>query len=201
MFESDQNIWIYGAAGSGKTFLALLIKKFYCLKYGIDRICNLATTKNMAVQNGGRTPHSYFKIGHIDENTAHYFNSINDESGESRVRQFINEKIDTPEQNKMKMISFIFIDEVSLLTADMYKVIDLFFRILKAEKDKPFGGIKVLFSGDPMQLNPLPYQSNVAEAIRKKNYGYDSTGGRPFYEANGNSSKCTFCRGRFTIGN
>ena len=47
------------------------------------------------------------------------------------------------------------IDEISFLDVDTLKKIDKNLRILTGRRDKIFGGINVIFSGDLWQLQPV----------------------------------------------
>lgn len=52
-------------------------------------------------------------------------------------------------------IGVLFIDEIGMVKAKLLDLIDTRLRLLKAQLDKPFGGVSVVFCGDFFQLPPV----------------------------------------------
>ena len=50
----------------------------------------------------------------------------------------------------------LLIDEVSMVNAKMIKIVDVVARVYRGYHSKPFGGIKVIYIGDFLQLAPVP---------------------------------------------
>lgn len=127
--ENTQNsLFITGIAGTGKS---VLLK--YFSKETRKSTVVVAFTGIAALNVAGQTIHSFFKLplGIID--VRNWYPS----------RQPIYKKINT-----------IVIDEVSMVRADILDAID---KLMRANQDrkKPFGGVQVIFFGDPYQLSPF----------------------------------------------
>ena len=61
-------------------------------------------------------------------------------------------------QQKQKIIAnltFLIIDEVSMVRCDILDAIDRILRTYKKQRGKPFGGVKILLIGDTFQLPPI----------------------------------------------
>lgn len=131
MENSDKNIFITGRAGTGKSTLLDYFKKTTKKK-----IVVLAPTGVAALNVGGQTIHSFF--------------GFQPDINPSMIsRNFAsNKKI-------YKILDSIVIDEISMVRADLLDCIDLFLRLNGKEKNKPFGGVQVIFIGDLYQLPPV----------------------------------------------
>ncbi len=132
LIESRNNVFITGKAGTGKsTFL-----KYFLNKTTLKNVV-LAPTGVAAVNVGGQTVHSFFKIF----------------PGETRfdIKDILARNLD---ENLIKSLDLIIIDEVSMLRADLFDLIDEILRTL-LKTDEPFGGKKLLLIGDLYQLPPV----------------------------------------------
>ncbi|MCX7820372.1 MAG: AAA family ATPase [Brevinematales bacterium] len=165
--NARKSVFITGKAGTGKsTFLKYFIANT-TLKYIV-----LAPTGVAAVNIGGQTIHSFFKI----------FPGETMSDLEEIIKR--NKKIDL-----LNSIELIIIDEVSMLRADLFDLVDQLLRkILK--NNSPFAGKQLLLIGDLYQLPPVvtskekeifnqfydtPYffSSNVAKEIELKIIEFD----------------------------
>jgi ATP-dependent exoDNAse (exonuclease V) alpha subunit len=131
------NIYITGAAGSGKTYL---LNKYiaYLNEHGAD-IGITASTGIAATHMGGVTIHSWTGLGvrsHINE---YDLESLQE-------KQYL--------WKRMEKVKVLIIDEVSMLHHYRLDMVD---KVLKAFKrnDAPFGGIQVILCGDFFQLPPV----------------------------------------------
>lgn len=127
---SRENIYIAGGAGSGKSSV---VNKFIYemgLHFGSSvNIAVTATTGKAATSIGGRTIHSWSGIG-IDTQVSRVPESV------------VNTDV-------------LIVDEISMLPAYYLDLVDEVCKRAKRSK-KPFGGIQVIFSGDFLQLPPVP---------------------------------------------
>ncbi len=132
---SGENVFLTGAAGSGKSFL---IKKFL-KEFSKNEFPVLASTGAAAVLVGGRTFHSFFGLGIL-------------EGGPEKV--FEKAKKDKRLKKRITAVEGIVIDEVSMISGD---VLDLADRIARwaRENEHPFGGLRVIAVGDFAQLPPV----------------------------------------------
>lgn len=134
--NSDEPVFLTGKAGTGKsTLLRLFLEKTE------KKVAVLAPTGVAALNVGGQTVHSFFKmrpqstLGDV-ERTA------------KRISK--NEK----EARLYKRLDIVVVDEVSMLRADLADCMDVFLRTVRQD-DRPFGGLKIIFIGDLYQLPPV----------------------------------------------
>ncbi len=150
--NTNQNIFLTGKAGTGKTTFLRNITK-----YTHKSVIVAAPTGIAAINAGGVTLHSLFQLpfgAFIPDN-----NGLNN--------QYMSTPINTPrtllssfqmhktKRNMLKKMELLVIDEVSMLRADLLDAIDLILRSVRRERDLPFGGVQVLFIGDLLQLPPV----------------------------------------------
>lgn len=132
---NGDTIFLTGSPGTGKSFvLQVIIPKLFHKNVGIT-----ATTGCAAINVGGTTIHSFFKLK-PDTNVSKHIDKL------------ISTKCDT--YKKIRDLDILIIDEVSMLDSILCNTIS---DILKACKntDKVFGGIQMIFVGDFFQLPPI----------------------------------------------
>ncbi len=130
--ETKKNLFVTGKAGTGKsTFLRYLIDN--CNKKKVV----LAPTGLAAINVGGQTIHSFFKIPPGA--------SLQDarKAGAKLRKQKLFEKLE-----------LLIIDEISMVRADLLDMVDV---ALKAAKEsvEAFGGVQIVLIGDLYQLPPV----------------------------------------------
>jgi nucleoside-triphosphatase THEP1 len=129
---------ITGAAGVGKTYL---VKKIYEeLKEMGKNVALTSTTGINALNLGGITVHKLFGLqNRSDMGYLGYMKS-----------SFLFYGISI----RLSQVDVIIIDEVSMLRADTFELID---EILKQalKNDKPLGGKSIIFTGDFYQIAPV----------------------------------------------
>lgn len=143
-FNSRKNIFITGAAGTGKTTLInhLLKKRNHVL------VCATTGVAALLYENGA-TIHSALKIPinfPTKEELIKYYSSIQNKKSRFNPKYawvFNIEKIDT-----------ILIEELSMCSAYLMMCIDIALRTLR-NIDRPFGGVQFVGVGDFMQLEPV----------------------------------------------
>ena len=146
--ETDQNIFITGKAGTGKTtFLKYITEKT------IKNFIILAPTGVAAINSGGTTINSFFQIDFSVYVPNDKRLSTEKEKDESSPL-FRNFKYNKSKQEIIKNLNILIIDEISMVRCDIIDVMD---KILKAYRNnsKPFGGIQVVLIGDVFQLPPI----------------------------------------------
>lgn len=121
-------VFLTGKAGTGKSTLLNLIKRTFRINMIV-----LAPTGVASVLVGGQTIHSFFKF----------------------PPGWISQKDYKPLSKSMaEKIDLIVIDEISMVRADILDHMDQLLKLSK-KKDKPFGGIPMLWVGDLYQLPPV----------------------------------------------
>ncbi|MGC8765678.1 MAG: AAA family ATPase [Brevinematia bacterium] len=134
LIQEGKNIFITGKAGTGKsTFLR------YFIENSDIPFVILAPTGVAALNIGGQTIHSFFKI--LPHESLSDINGI--------LKRHSRESIEM-----LKEVELIIIDEVSMLRADLFDLMDVILRKL-LKKKKNFAGKQLLLVGDLYQLPPV----------------------------------------------
>ena len=139
---THRSLFLTGKAGTGKsTFLR------YVAAHTKKKHVILAPTGIAAINAGGSTLHSFFKIP---------FHPLvpND------IRYTVRHLRDTLKYNAekikiIKSLELIIIDEVSMVRADIIDFIDKVLRVYCHRMREPFGGKQLLLVGDVYQLEPV----------------------------------------------
>lgn len=131
--ESNDNVFVTGKAGSGKTtFLKHLIKNN-------KKNCIVAAPTGVAAINaGGVTLHSLFGIPF----------------GPITPYDRLDCKFSTYKHEMLLRLDTLIIDEISMVRPDIIDTIDRKLRWV-CESDEPFGGKQVIMFGDLFQLPPV----------------------------------------------
>lgn len=137
LLTMGKNVFLTGAAGSGKTFL--LNRYIHWLRERSIEPAITASTGIAATHINGQTIHSWSGIGIKDHLSAYDIDRI--EQNERLVKRFDATQV-------------IIIDEVSMLSANTLDMVD---KVLRAgtRTYEPFGGKQVVLCGDFFQLPPV----------------------------------------------
>ena len=137
ILKLGHNVFLTGAAGSGKTYLLNEYIKF--LKANHVEVGVTASTGIAATHMNGKTIHSWAHIGIKDSLSSSDLNHI--VSREDYRTKILNTKV-------------LIIDEVSML--HNYRL-DMVNQVLQKihQNELPFGGIQVILCGDLFQLPPV----------------------------------------------
>lgn len=130
-----KNVFMTGPAGSGKSFCIQEIKRL-----GGKSTFVTAMTGQAAGNVDGTTLHSFAGIGLGDGDVEQVL---------ANVRKY---KSNVARWRKCKTLV---IDEVSMLNEELLTKLDYVAREVRGRKDERFGGVQVVFCGDPMQLRPV----------------------------------------------
>jgi ATP-dependent exoDNAse (exonuclease V) alpha subunit len=148
--DNSKSLLIVGKAGVGKSTLLGQIREKYS-----KGIIIVAPT-GIASQNvDGSTIHSYFKItpNRLDLQTGveQPYAILPRECSREGLPKY---KEWTFLAHKLKYAKILVIDEISMVSAELLQEID--FTLKTAKKNNlPFGGLKIILLGDPMQLAPV----------------------------------------------
>ncbi len=150
VLKMGENVFLTGAAGSGKTYVLNEYIKF--LKEHEIGVAVTASTGIAATHLKGVTIHSWSGIG---------------------IKDRLSDKdLDDMEQRRYlwkryEKTNVLIIDEISMLSVATLDLID---RVAKHfnRNSKPFGGMQVIFSGDFFQLPPI--EKKVTENIAPEEY-------------------------------
>ena len=137
--NSDRNMFLSGAAGTGKSFVFKEMVK-YCEDNSIP-FHLVAPTAVAAVLVGGSTIHSRFGLKPSDvENVDGAINRI--VTSKDRRQPWIEAQV-------------IFIDEVSMMPADLLSLMDQVAKVCTENEQEFMGGTRVVAAGDFLQLGPV----------------------------------------------
>lgn len=140
--NTHRSVFLTGKAGTGKsTFL-----KYICANTKKEHVV-LAPTGIAAVNVGGQTMHSFFKIP--------FKPLLPDDPDFSprRIRKTL--RYSSQKVKLIKKLQLIIIDEISMVRCDIIDFIDKVLRIYSGNMREPFGGKQLLFVGDIFQLEPV----------------------------------------------
>lgn len=147
---TNTSIYLTGKAGSGKTtFLK------YLREVTVKNMVVLAPTGVAAVNAGGQTIHSFFKIApslYVPNDKRLRTSAPSGDSDQSTVYE--NFQYNNDKRKIIRSLELLVIDEVSMVRADLLDVVDTLLRIYR-KSSLPFGGVQVILIGDTFQLPPV----------------------------------------------
>lgn len=137
-----RSLFLTGKAGTGKSTFLRYIASTTKKKHVI-----LAPTGIAAINAGGSTLHSFFKL-------PFYPLLPNDSRFTARnIRKTL--KYNGEKIKLIREVELIIIDEISMVRADIIDFIDKVLRIYSSNMREPFGGKQLLLVGDIYQLEPV----------------------------------------------
>jgi len=162
-----QSVFISGPAGTGKSYL---IKELVHWAAKNARNCAItATTGNAAFLIGGRTLHSFLGIG------------LANATAESLAARNMKTHVGI----RVRKLHMLIIDEISMISDELLDKISEYLSILRKRPiSKLFGGIQMIFVGDPCQLPPVngkfcfqasswaelaPFRVDLTTVVRQEN--------------------------------
>lgn len=142
-----RSLFLTGKAGTGKStflrYIAATTKKKHII---------LAPTGIAAINAGGATLHSFFKLP---------FHPLLPNDSQYNVRNIRNTlKYNGGKLKILREVELIIIDEISMVRADIIDFIDKVLRIYSRNMREPFGGKQLLLVGDVYQLQPVVTESD-----------------------------------------
>lgn len=136
------SVFLTGKAGTGKsTFLR------YVCHHTKKKHVVLAPTGIAAINAGGSTMHSFFKL------PFHPLLPDDPQYSPKRIRDTL--RYSSSHCKLLKEVELIIIDEISMVRADIIDFIDKVLRIYTRNLREPFGGKQILLVGDVYQLEPV----------------------------------------------
>lgn len=137
-----RSLFLTGKAGTGKSTFLRYISQTTKKKHII-----LAPTGIAAINAGGSTLHSFFKLP---------FHPLLPNDNRYNVRNMRKTLRYSGEKSKLiREVELIIIDEISMVRADIIDFIDKILRVYTRNMREPFGGKQLLLVGDIYQLEPV----------------------------------------------
>ncbi len=139
---SRRSLFLTGKAGTGKSTFLHYICNTTKKKYVV-----LAPTGIAAINVGGSTLHSFFKLP--------FFPLLPNDNRFSEKNIKGTLKYGKARTRMLREVELIIIDEISMVRADIIDFIDKVLRIYTRNWNEPFGGKQLLLVGDVYQLEPV----------------------------------------------
>ena len=137
-----RSLFLTGKAGTGKsTFLR------YICQHTKKKHIVLAPTGIAAINAGGSTLHSFFKI------PFHPLIPTDSRFSNRNIKETL--KYNSEKRKILRDVELIIIDEISMVRADIIDFVDKVLRIYSRNMREPFGGKQLLLVGDVYQLEPV----------------------------------------------
>ncbi len=143
MENTRECLFITGKAGTGKSTLL----KYFKAHTG-KKIIVLAPTGVAAINIGGQTIHSFFRLPP----------KIIQKDAIKRLKN----------RDLIGNLDMVIIDEVSMVRSDLMDGIDHALRLNRGRMKTPFGGVQMVFFGDLFQLSPVV--ENEARQLLEERY-------------------------------
>ncbi len=139
-----QSVFLTGKAGTGKSTFLRYICDITKKKHVV-----LAPTGIAAINAGGSTLHSFFKLP--------FYPLLPDDPNFSLQKGRIHEffKYTKSHRKLLEELELIIIDEISMVRADIIDAVDRILRVYSHNLREPFGGKQLLLVGDVFQLEPV----------------------------------------------
>lgn len=139
---THRSLFLTGKAGTGKsTFLR------YICQHTKKKHVVLAPTGIAAINAGGSTLHSFFKL------PFHPLIPTDSRFSNRNIKETL--KYNGEKRKLIREVELVIIDEISMVRADIIDFIDKVLRIYTRNMREPFGGKQLLFVGDIYQLEPV----------------------------------------------
>ena len=138
-YLNDENIFITGPGGTGKTEIIKEIAKHARNNNKMIQVCALTGCATVLLNCKAKTIHSWSGVGLANNDIDYIVNEIYENKYKSR---------------NWRLIDTLIIDEVSMLSLKLFNLLDQVAKACRGNR-LPFGGIQVIFSGDFFQLPPI----------------------------------------------
>lgn len=147
IMKQGHNVFLSGAPGAGKTYV---LNQYisYLNDHGIE-LAVTAPTGIAASHIGGTTIHSFFGIGIKEQLNQYDLENLTE-------KKYI--------WDRLKNLKVLIIDEVSMLSPDLFTSIDAILKTFKFSQE-PFGGVQVIVTGDFFQLPPVSRNESTQRFI------------------------------------
>lgn len=148
MAVSGTSLFFTGCAGTGKTFT--LRSVIDALSPGSTFVTAMTGIAASLLPNG-TTLHSFVGFGHGDGTKEVLLKKV--KSNKRAVKNW-------------RAAKTLIIDEVSMLSSEMFETIDYIGREIRNRPSVPFGGVQVICCGDFFQLPPVSRKSNTTVPVQ-----------------------------------
>lgn len=147
-----KNVFLLGDAGTGKSHvISTTISELE--KRGVEIVVAATTWAAALILQcpGASSIHRAFGLGLADKPASYYI---------AFTRRMLAWHTDV-----------LILDEVSMLSRELFELMDTCARAIRGVREKPFGGMRLLFVGDPKQLSPVKGESFILSPLFDKCFG------------------------------
>jgi ATP-dependent DNA helicase PIF1 len=134
--NEGKNVFFSGVAGTGKSFLLEYLIKHVL---PVEGTFVTASTGIASVNISGTTLHSFAGVGLAKESAEKLAKDV----GENKSKR-----------EKWKNAKYLIIDEISMIDGILFDKLEYIARFIR-KNNRPFGGIRLILSGDFLQLPPV----------------------------------------------
>lgn len=138
-FTHGENLFITGPGGTGKSYLIHLFIENMKNRLKNFQVCAMTGCAAVLLNCNARTLHSFSGIRLAKGSAESIVNSLAKNARLCRT---------------WRTTDILIVDEVSMMTAKMFNIIELFARTARKNL-RPFGGMQIIFTGDFFQLPPV----------------------------------------------
>ncbi len=182
LIHGQRIIYLTGKAGTGKTTFLKYVKQTLKKNSVI-----VAPTGIAAINAGGQTIHSFFKIKpsvYVPFDKRLRQRVPFDDPDKTTIYDHI--QLDWSRKQSIKNLDLLVIDEVSMVRCDLLDVVDRILRVYRSKIHEPFGGVQTILIGDAFQLSPVAEQEEweILRPFYESPYFFSSrvlTENKPFY--------------------
>lgn len=147
--QTNQNVFLTGRAGTGKTTLLRKICNSTWKRFAI-----VAPTGVAAIHAGGSTIHSFFNLFPLTFLPFGEIPHARSNRYETAWTLSRNIKLKSERIKIIQSLELLIIDEVSMVRCDLLDALDVVLRKYR-HSNLPFGGLQLLLCGDLFQLPPV----------------------------------------------
>jgi len=169
--DTDENLFLTGKAGTGKTTFLKYIKAHTPKQCAI-----VAPTGVAAINAGGETIHSFLQLPFgpfIPGNGGGFGRQA--EGTQDKHSLLANLRMRDSKLKLLRRLELLIIDEVSMVRCDLLDSMDLVLRHVRKDH-RPFGGVQMIFIGDLFQLPPVAQEEEwyILRNFYNSPYFFDS---------------------------
>jgi ATP-dependent exoDNAse (exonuclease V) alpha subunit len=170
--DTEENLFLTGKAGTGKTTFLKYIKTLTCKQCAI-----VAPTGVAAINAGGETIHSFLQLpfGPFVPGSVGGFGRQS-EGTQDKHSLLANLRLRETKLKLLRKLDLLIIDEVSMVRCDLLDSMDLVLRHVRKNWHAPFGGVQMVFIGDLFQLPPVAPEEDweILKQFYNSPYFFDS---------------------------